>query len=116
MKAFDQHLNPLSLEQVVRFCGAVGDFNPIHYDEKFARNAGLPGVIAQGPLTYLAALDALIAANGLAAIGGLQARLKAPVEPGIPMEISCNAQGNLSLKAGGNEALTGVVLPPGGAS
>jgi acyl dehydratase len=32
----------------VRYAGASGDFNPIHIDEEFARNAGLPGRILHG--------------------------------------------------------------------
>jgi acyl dehydratase len=114
MQAIQQSLAPLTLEQIVRFCGAVQDFNPIHYDEKFALAAGLPGVIAQGPLTYLLALDALIAANGLHNISGFQARLKAPVQAGMPLELACDSAGKTSLKAGGNEALAGMATQAGG--
>jgi acyl dehydratase len=32
----------------VRYAGASGDFNPIHIDEEFARNVGLPGRILHG--------------------------------------------------------------------
>jgi acyl dehydratase len=32
----------------VRYAGASGDFNPIHVDEEFARQVGLPGRILQG--------------------------------------------------------------------
>ncbi|HTK64044.1 MAG TPA: MaoC family dehydratase [Pseudonocardia sp.] len=32
----------------VRFAGASGDFNPIHFDEEFARSAGYPGVFGHG--------------------------------------------------------------------
>ncbi len=32
----------------VRYAGASGDFNPIHLDEEFARNVGLPGRILHG--------------------------------------------------------------------
>ena len=31
-----------------RYAGASGDFNPIHIDEEFARNVGLPGRILHG--------------------------------------------------------------------
>lgn len=40
---------PIKREQLVRYAGASGDFNPLHYDDEFAENAGL-GVIAQGML------------------------------------------------------------------
>jgi acyl dehydratase len=32
----------------VRYAGASGDFNPIHIDEEFAREVGLPGRILHG--------------------------------------------------------------------
>lgn len=111
MKELDRNIGSLSLEQLVRFAGAVQDFNPIHYDPEFAKAAGLPGVIAQGPLTVLVALDALIAANGAASLQGFQARLKGPVVPGAPLSISCSADGKVSLKAGGTEALAGTLIP-----
>ena len=46
----------LSREQLVRYAGAAGDFNPIHYSDHFATALGLPGVIAHGMLTMGAAL------------------------------------------------------------
>lgn len=36
---------------LVRYAGASGDFNPIHWNERFAVEVGLPGVIAHGMLT-----------------------------------------------------------------
>ena len=33
---------------LVRYAGASGDFNPIHIDEDFARQVGLPGKILHG--------------------------------------------------------------------
>ncbi len=36
---------------LVRYCGASGDFNVIHWNERAARSAGLPDVIAHGMLT-----------------------------------------------------------------
>ncbi len=36
--------------QLVRYAGASGDFNPLHTDDSVAQEAGLSGVIAQGPL------------------------------------------------------------------
>ena len=32
----------------VRYAGASGDYNPIHIDEEFARQVGLPGCILHG--------------------------------------------------------------------
>ncbi|MEV4148400.1 MaoC family dehydratase [Amycolatopsis sp. NPDC049691] len=38
-------------EQLVRYAGASLDFNPIHWNEAFAKDVGLPDVIAHGMLT-----------------------------------------------------------------
>lgn len=42
---------PVTKTQLVMYAGASGDFNPIHYDEEYARKSGLGGVIAHGMLT-----------------------------------------------------------------
>jgi acyl dehydratase len=42
--------DPVIKEQLVRYAGATGDFNPLHTDDAVAQKAGLKGVIAQGPL------------------------------------------------------------------
>lgn len=44
---------------LVRYAGASGDFNPIHWSERTARAVGLPGVIAHGMLTMALAGRAL---------------------------------------------------------
>lgn len=36
---------------LVRYAGASGDFNPIHWNERIAADVGLPNVIAHGMLT-----------------------------------------------------------------
>src|SRR5690625_6050402 len=36
---------------LVRYAGASGDFNPIHWNERVAREVGLDGVIAHGMAT-----------------------------------------------------------------
>ncbi|MFC4465088.1 MaoC family dehydratase [Streptomyces xiangluensis] len=36
---------------LVQYAGASGDFNPIHWNEKFAVGVGLPDVIAHGMFT-----------------------------------------------------------------
>ncbi|GAA2519764.1 MaoC/PaaZ C-terminal domain-containing protein [Pilimelia columellifera] len=36
---------------LVRYAGASGDFNPIHWSDRVAAEVGLPGVIAHGMLT-----------------------------------------------------------------
>ena len=41
---------------LVRYCGASGDFNTIHWSERIARQVGLPGVIAHGMFTMATAV------------------------------------------------------------
>lgn len=41
----------LTRDTLVRYAGASGDFNPIHYNDVVADSVGLPGVIAHGMLT-----------------------------------------------------------------
>lgn len=36
---------------LIRYAGASGDFNPIHWNQRLAREVGLPDVIAHGMLT-----------------------------------------------------------------
>ncbi|TDW65687.1 acyl dehydratase [Kribbella pratensis] len=42
-------------EDLVRYAGASGDFNPIHWSDRMAGALGLPGVIAHGMLTMASA-------------------------------------------------------------
>ncbi|MFG3353612.1 MaoC family dehydratase [Streptomyces sp. NPDC048001] len=42
---------PVTRATLVRYAGASGDFNPIHWNERFAVEVGLPDVIAHGMLT-----------------------------------------------------------------
>jgi acyl dehydratase len=44
---------------LVRYAGASGDFNPIHWSERVATSVGLPGVIAHGMLTLALATRAV---------------------------------------------------------
>ena len=49
---------------LVRYAGASGDFNPIHWSDRTARAVGLPGVIAHGMFTMALAGRALDAWTG----------------------------------------------------
>jgi acyl dehydratase len=41
----------LSRTDLVRYAGASGDMNPIHWSDRVATSVGLPGVVAHGMLT-----------------------------------------------------------------
>ncbi|MCU4186648.1 MaoC family dehydratase N-terminal domain-containing protein [Acidiferrimicrobium sp. IK] len=73
---------PVTRVQIARYAGAVGDFNPIHLDDAFATQAGLPSVIAHGPLTLALVVDQIVAQVGPGALRSFDARLRAPVFPG----------------------------------
>ena len=47
---------PISRFDLVRYAGASGDFNPIHWNERFAKEVGLPDVIAHGMFTMAVAI------------------------------------------------------------
>ncbi|MFG6444149.1 MaoC/PaaZ C-terminal domain-containing protein [Microbacterium sp. P06] len=49
----------LTRESLVRYAGASGDFNPIHYRDDIAVSVGLPGVLAHGMLTMGIAIGTL---------------------------------------------------------
>jgi acyl dehydratase len=42
---------PVTRLSLVKYCGASGDFNVIHWNERIARSVGLPDVIAHGMFT-----------------------------------------------------------------
>jgi acyl dehydratase len=49
---------------LVRYCGASGDFNTIHWNDRIAKSVGLPGVIAHGMYTMALAGRAVTAWAG----------------------------------------------------
>ncbi|MDP9429815.1 MAG: MaoC family dehydratase N-terminal domain-containing protein, partial [Actinomycetota bacterium] len=55
---------PVIRADLVRYAGASGDFNPIHWNERVATEVGLPGVIAHGMLTMALAARAVTAWAG----------------------------------------------------
>jgi acyl dehydratase len=50
----------LSRDSLVRYAGASGDFNPIHYRDDVAASVGLPGVLAHGMLTMGLAVQPVV--------------------------------------------------------
>jgi acyl dehydratase len=65
---------------LIRYAGASGDFNPIHWSDRVATSVGLPGVIAHGMLTMALAGRAVSAwAGGSEAIREFGVRFTRPV-------------------------------------
>ena len=50
----------LTRDSLVRYAGASGDFNSIHYRDDVAVSVGLPGVLAHGMLTMGVAVQVVV--------------------------------------------------------
>jgi acyl dehydratase len=81
-KAEARDYGPLTTRMFVRYAGASGDFNPMHYDDTLARAAGYPSVFSQG--MHSAALLASFAVDWLGAenIRRFTVRFREQVWPG----------------------------------
>ena len=64
---------------LVRYAGASGDFNPIHWNDRTAKAVGLPGVIAHGMFTMALAGRAVTAWAGAGAVVEYGVRFTKPV-------------------------------------
>ncbi len=122
---------PLTRDSLVRYAGASGDFNPIHYRDDVAAGVGLPGVLAHGMLTMGAAVQPVVDwAGGASRIRDYQVRFTRPVvvdaEEGAVLEVTAKvgalepeagtARIDLTVKAAGATVLGKaqvVVLLPG---
>ena len=70
----------LTRDHLVRYAGASGDFNPIHYRDDVAQQAGLDGVLAHGMLTMGLAIAPVVAWLGeKGSIRSYQVRFTKPV-------------------------------------
>ena len=75
-----EQVSRVTRADLVRYAGASGDFNVIHWNERVAREVGLPGVIAHGMLTAgLAARAVTSWAGDPAAVQDYQVRFSRPV-------------------------------------
>lgn len=90
--------------RLVRYAGASGDFNAIHWNERVAREVGLPGVIAHGMWTMGAAIDVVVDAIGdPGAVLDYQVRFSRPVEvpdPGDAVVLVVATVGSVDEAAG----------------
>jgi len=70
----------LTRDSLVRYAGASGDFNPIHYRDDIAQSVGLPGVLAHGMLTMGLAVQPVIEWLGTSGwVSDYQVRFTRPV-------------------------------------
>ena len=83
---------------LIRYAGASGDFNPIHWSDEIARAVGLPGVIAHGMYSMGVATRMITAWVGdPAAIRRLKVRFSNMIEPGQTL----TAKGEVAEADGG---------------
>ncbi len=108
---------PVNRLSLVRYCGASGDFNVIHWNERIARSVGLPDVIAHGMFTMAQAgryvTDWAGDAGVLVEFG---VRFSAPVvvpddDVGAIIEVS----GKVEEKLDGNRVVLGLTAQAAGA-
>lgn len=82
---------PVTRADLVRYAGASGDFNPIHWNERTAVAVGLPGVIAHGMLTLALAARAVATWTDDAEVLELGSKFTAPVlvpdDEGVVVEV-----------------------------
>jgi acyl dehydratase len=83
--------------QLVRYAGASGDFNPIHWNERVATGVGLDGVIAHGMLT-MALAGRLVTdwAGDPGAIASFEVRFTRPVLVPDPGEVQVTVVGRVA--------------------
>lgn len=81
-------LENVTRRDIVKYAGASGDFNPIHYDEPLTREAGNPEVFAQGMFTMGVTSTMVADWVGLASVRDFHSRFQARVFPGDTISIS----------------------------
>ena len=92
-ETFEPQRFSLTRADLVRYAGASGDLNPIHWSDRVATDVGLPGVIAHGMLTLGLVGSAVAAWTGGAEVQELGARFTAPVvvpddDTGVVVEVA----------------------------
>ena len=88
----------LTRELLVRYAGASGDFNPIHYRDDVAQSVGLDGVLAHGMLTMGLAIAPVTSwLAGKAMVTSYQVRFTKPVY--IPLTGSAGVTVSVTLQS-----------------
>jgi acyl dehydratase len=101
---------PVTRLSLVKYCGASGDFNVIHWNERIARSVGLPDVIAHGMFTMAQAGRYVTDwAGDAGAMVEFGVRFSAPVvvpddDVGAAIEVS----GTVEEKLDGNRVVLGL--------
>ena len=75
-------IEDISRRDIVKYAGASGDFNPIHYDEPLTKDAGNPEVFAQGMFTMGVTSTMVADWLGVGNVRDLRSRFQSRVFPG----------------------------------
>ena len=107
---------PVNRLSLVKYCGASGDFNVIHWNERIARSVGLPNVIAHGMFTMAQAgryvTDWAGDAGVLVEFG---VRFSAPVVvPDDDVGATIEVTGTVEEKLDGNQVVLGLTAQSAG--
>ena len=108
---------PVTRLSLVKYCGASGDFNVIHWNERVARSVGLPDVIAHGMFTMAQAGRYVTDwAGDAGAIVQFGVRFSAPVVvPDDDVGATIQVSGTVEEKLDGNRVVLGLTARSGGA-
>jgi peroxisomal enoyl-CoA hydratase 2 len=100
-------VHELSRTDLVRYAGASGDFNPIHHDEEFAREAGNPTVFGHGMLTAAFVARCVTDAFGVESLRRFTVRFANRVWPGDT--ITCSGRITRVVDVAGVRQIEGEV-------
>jgi len=83
-----QTFESLERQDFVRYAGASGDFNPLHYDEPYAKSAGRDNVIGQGMLVAGYLSSVLSSWSGPENVESFTVRFTAAIQPGDDITVT----------------------------
>ena len=106
---------PITRATLVRYAGASGDFNVIHWNERVAKSVGLPDVIAHGMLTMATAGRVVTDwAGDPGAVESYGVRFKAPVVvPDDDTGATVVVEGTVEEKLDGGRVVIGLTARVG---
>jgi acyl dehydratase len=107
---------PVARLNLVKYCGASGDFNVIHWNERIARAVGLPNVIAHGMFTMAQAARYITDwAGDPGAMTEFGVRFSAPVVvPDDDAFVSIDVSGTIDAKLDDNRVAVTLTARSGG--
>ena len=106
---------PATRLSLVKYCGASGDFNVIHWNERIARSVGLPNVIAHGMFTMAQAGRYVTDwAGPAAAVVDFGVRFSSPVVvPDDDIGATIEVSGTVEEKLDGNRVVLALTTRSG---